>query len=52
MLEPVPESGAFNHSEQTASAFAVVSVLLVLLLVLGVYPAPVIDLIEAISAYI
>ena len=52
MLEPAPESGAFNRSEQTASAFAVVSVLFVLLLVLGVYPAPVIDLIEAISAYI
>jgi NADH-quinone oxidoreductase subunit N len=52
MLEPAPESGVFNRSGQTASALGVVSILFVLLLVLGVYPAPVIDLIEAISAYI
>ena len=53
MVLPAPEQISFRvGGMESFSAYGVLSILLLLLLVLGVYPAPVMALIETIAAYV
>ena len=53
MLEPAASSERSTTSPQLSSgSYGVVLCLSLLLLGLGIYPAPIIDLIEAISTYV
>ena len=53
MLEPASDSDhSAMASRLSSGSYGVVLCLFLLLLALGIYPAPVIDLIEAISTYV